>query len=396
MSCSVGAVEAAESGRGNRNAAMENDEYRLILPNLPSGRSVLNTVFMHGDVRARPLRVEDFRDTLDHLRLLPEVVALGAYQMNHVWAVTFRSDEGTKRLLASSDVKVKGRRCVVIDPTSKDLRIKVHWLLYNTADEDVRAAFLPYGRVTDITRERWRVNGVTDKGSTTRTVTLKLKSGINIEDIPHQLRVAGEQALVVVPGRAPLCLRCGNTGHIRRDCRVPRCGQCRRYGHEDAVCARSYASVTAPARTSASEDTAELIMDEADAEEAAGSTPRPASTEDTEGRAASVSLTSQAEKELMVMDIAETSALVAATPTAEASKGMEDVTGENLQVDELAMEASSGTTGKRAREDMGDNGVAGDAGVEEPPSKALPPRRSALRPRPNIPPDRRPAASSSS
>ncbi|KAL3212711.1 hypothetical protein MRX96_051820 [Rhipicephalus microplus] len=73
---------------------------------------------------------------------------------------------------------------------------------------------------------------------------------------------------------------------------------------------------------------------------------------------------------------------------------MEDVTGKNLQVDKLVMEASSSTTGKRARQDVGENGVAGDAGVDEPPSKALPPSRSALRPRPTIPPDRRPTASS--
>ncbi|KAL3259390.1 hypothetical protein MRX96_002040 [Rhipicephalus microplus] len=93
------------------------------------------------------------------------------------------------------------------------------------------------------------------------------------------------------------------------------------------------------------------------------------------------------------MDIAETSALVTATPTSEASKVMEDVTGENLQVNELVMEASSGTTGKRARQDVGENGVAGDAGADEPPSKALPPLRSALHPWPTIPPDRCPAAS---
>lgn len=82
----------------------------------------------------------------------------------------------------------------------------------------------------------------------------------------------------------------------------------------------------APARTTASEDTAELIMDEADVQEVAGCMPRPASIEDTEERAASVSLTSEAEKECMVRDVAETSALVTATPTSEASKVMEDVT----------------------------------------------------------------------
>ncbi|KAL3226128.1 hypothetical protein MRX96_004564 [Rhipicephalus microplus] len=96
----------------------------------------------------------------------------------------------------------------------------------------------------------------------------------------------------------------------------------------------------------------------------------------------------------MVMDIAETTALVTATLISEASRVVEDVTRVNLQVDELMMEASICTTGKRARQDVGENGVAGDAGVKEPPSKALPPRRSALRPRPTIPPDGRPAASS--
>ncbi|KAL3240202.1 hypothetical protein MRX96_047960 [Rhipicephalus microplus] len=75
---------------------------------------------------------------------------------------------------------------------------------------------------------------------------------------------------------------------------------------------------------------------------------------------------------------------------------MEDVTGENPPVDELVMEASSGTTGKRTWQDVGDNGVAGDAGVEEPPSKPLPPRRWAFRLRPTIPPDRHPVASSPS
>ncbi|KAL3225032.1 hypothetical protein MRX96_049380 [Rhipicephalus microplus] len=98
----------------------------------------------------------------------------------------------------------------------------------------------------------------------------------------------------------------------------------------------------------------------------------------------------------MVIDIAETSALVTATPTSEASNVIEDVTGENLQADKLVMEAPSSTAGKRPWQEVEVNGVAGDAGVDEPPSKALPPRQSALRPRPTIQPDRRPAASSPS
>lgn len=138
-------------------------------------------------------------------------------------------------------------------------------MLHNVSDEDIRTALLPFGKVTDVFHEKWRVQGVQDKASSTRAVSLVLKTGMTVEDLPHQLRVAGEQTLVVVPGRAPLCLKCRNTGHVRRDCRVPKCAVCRRYGHQDTECVKTYASVAGPALR---EDVADLLMDEADVDEA--------------------------------------------------------------------------------------------------------------------------------
>ncbi|XP_077513017.1 uncharacterized protein LOC144124249 [Amblyomma americanum] len=254
------------SGRGNRAFASD-EEYQVILPTLPTGRVVLNTVFLHADVRARPYRVEDFRDALAQLMLLPEVIALGAYRMSHVWAVTFASAEAVTKILSAGDLKVKDRRCLVIDPANQDVRVKLHWLLHNVPDEDVRVAFAPYGKVSEVSKERWRVQGVASKGSTTRLVSLKMNPGVKLEDLPHEVRVGGELALVVVPGRAPLCLRCHGTGHIRRECKVPRCGACRRYGHEESSCVRTYASAAVPVNT---EDVSELLLDEADAEEVSG------------------------------------------------------------------------------------------------------------------------------
>ncbi|XP_077523569.1 uncharacterized protein LOC144134535 [Amblyomma americanum] len=265
MTGSVGAATAVMSGRGNRAFASD-EEYQVILPTLPTGRVVLNTVFLHADVRARPYRVEDFRDALAQLMLLPEVIALGAYRMSHVWAVTFASAEAVTKILSAGDLKVKDRRCLVIDPANQDVRVKLHWLLHNVPDEDVRVAFAPYGKVSEVSKERWRVQGVASKGSTTRLVSLKMNPGVKLEDLPHEVRVGGELALVVVPGRAPLCLRCHGTGHIRRECKVPRCGACRRYGHEESSCVRTYASAAVPVNTDIS---SELVMDEADAEDAA-------------------------------------------------------------------------------------------------------------------------------
>lgn len=95
---------------------------------------------------------------------------------------------------------------------------------------------------------------------------LKLKSGVKLEDLPHQIRVAGELALVVVPGRPMQCLRCQGSGHVRRECKVPRCSQCRRFGHSEDQCIRTYASATGPAE---GDDAAQLVMDVAEAEDAA-------------------------------------------------------------------------------------------------------------------------------
>ncbi|KAH7944679.1 hypothetical protein HPB51_028604 [Rhipicephalus microplus] len=82
------------------------------------------------------------------------------------------------------------------------------------------------------------------------------------------MRLGSRTALVVVPGRAPLFLRCQNTGRIRRDCRVPRCAGCRAFGQEQVACTRSYASA---ANRATNADHTELLMDEEETERAAAS-----------------------------------------------------------------------------------------------------------------------------
>ncbi|CAN7980583.1 unnamed protein product [Ixodes pacificus] len=170
---SVGMVIAAQPGCGDRRDASTSD-YQIILPPLPTGSAVLNTVFLHADIRGRPYRVEDFCDALGHLELLPWVLALGAFQMNQVWAVTFKSPEGKRKTLAAGDLVVKGRRCIVVDPGNRDIRVKLHCLLYHVPDDEVKAALAPYGTVTEMGTEKWRVQGVMDCGSVTRTAVIRL------------------------------------------------------------------------------------------------------------------------------------------------------------------------------------------------------------------------------
>ncbi|XP_049511199.1 uncharacterized protein LOC125939802 [Dermacentor silvarum] len=389
---SIGAASAAQQGRGNRNFGSEDPDYQVLLPQLPTGRIVLNTLFLHADVRARPYRVEHFRDALASLGLLPDVIALGAYQMSHVWAVTFKSDEGVKRLASAKEVKVNEHRCIVVDPANQAVRLKLHWMLHNVTDEDIRTALSPFGKVTDVFREKWRVHGVQDKASSTRSVSLVLKTGMTVEDLPHQLRVAGEQALVVVPGRAPLCLKCRSTGHVRRECRVPRCAVCRRYGHGETECVRTYASVTGPALR---EDVADLFMDEADVDESfraqslpADTIARPTEQASIASKVATVVTDQKTAVQTSDGKGKEETAIELATPGASTAEH-----GPATAMMDVADPSANCAATKRARdvtstqeEDL-DNETQ-----DEPPQKTQASRRAFIRPKPNIPPDRRTAA----
>lgn len=371
---------AAQAGRGNRVEANADNEYQVIRPQLPKGRITLNTVFLHGDVKARPFRVEDFRDMLARIGMLADVVALGAYQINHVWAVTFRSAEATKKMLAAGEQEVKGRRCLVIDPQDQQVELKLHWLLHGVDDEDVRTALAAYGKVTEITKERWRVQGVNDKGSTTRTVVLKMKTGIKLEDLPHQIRVAGELALLVAPGRPMQCLRCEGTGHVRRDCKVPRCSRCRRFGHMEAQCVRTYANVTGPTSVDAA---TELVMDVTEAEEAAQG------TGDT--LAAENAATSSVDAETKTPE--QTAIDASPTLTEDAASLQPDAVQPSASSHEMMQVAETpGVSGsaKRSHDKAGEGDAPpATSSSEEPPLKTSQVRRTPFKPRAKNAKDRR-------
>ncbi|XP_077536074.1 uncharacterized protein LOC144148413 [Haemaphysalis longicornis] len=82
--------------------------------------------------------------------------------------------------------------------------------LYNVPDDEVRSALLPYGPVIDIGRERWRVKGINEKDSTTRSVPLKLNAGVGIDDLPRmssRLRVARRSWLCPAGARSAYAAR---------------------------------------------------------------------------------------------------------------------------------------------------------------------------------------------
>ncbi|KAG0433334.1 hypothetical protein HPB47_020018 [Ixodes persulcatus] len=167
---------------------------------------------------------------MESLRVLQELASAGAYQMNHVWMLWLHSPAAKQRLVEAKDLRVKGGRCLVFDPVSMKVRVKLHWVPYHVPNCQVRKELERFGKVADISRDHFRENGFENVQTNTRIVRMKLKDGINVDDMTQEIRVEGCKVLVLVPGRAPLCLRCRRKGHIRRACCVPQCTECHQLG----------------------------------------------------------------------------------------------------------------------------------------------------------------------
>ncbi|XP_049274323.1 uncharacterized protein LOC125759506 [Rhipicephalus sanguineus] len=324
MAGSSRAVKAADAGCGFSCTSLPKD-YRLILPPLPSGEGLRRTLVLHCDIAGRPYGINDFRKPLKDLGIIQQVSGIGAYQMSHVWLLNIKTDEAKKTLLDAGLLSVKDRPCLVVDPVRQEVRLKLHWVAFDVNAETIRRALREYGEVREVISDKWRDEDFEGVESTTRFVRLLLREGVTTDRIPHQMRLGSGTALVVVPGRPPLCLRCRNTGHIRRDCRVPRCAGCRAFGHEQTDCARSYASAAGRGTTT---DQSEMLMDEEEAERAAAS--------EVSAEASDATVDSESKEEKTKEAAKETTET--GTPAQQFSTQAD--TSERLQVKEITTDAS--------------------------------------------------------
>lgn len=263
----------SSSGAANTARPSRDEGYKMILPTIPSGTVALNTIFLHADPSGRPYNIGHFGEALQAIVTRSEVTSIGPFLYNHLWALTFDNPSARDKLLSLGEIPVKGKKCLIIDPHKKELRVKMHWLPQHVPDEAVVAALERFGSVTDIVREKWKDTFFEGAETTTRQIVLTLKKGVTAENLPHQMFICGCQALVAVPGRPPLCLRCKAIGHIRRQCHTPWCKKCRRFGHEEDECVITYASRVRQQQDSHVERNDMEFDDDSDSKAGASSSP---------------------------------------------------------------------------------------------------------------------------
>ncbi|KAH9384985.1 hypothetical protein HPB48_027021 [Haemaphysalis longicornis] len=79
--------------------------YRFLLPTLPANEGTKACIVLHGDLDARPFRIEDFRAPLEELGVIRAVSGIGPYQMSHVWFVKLRTAEAKEALVWSGGLR---------------------------------------------------------------------------------------------------------------------------------------------------------------------------------------------------------------------------------------------------------------------------------------------------
>ncbi|KAH7966783.1 hypothetical protein HPB49_019511 [Dermacentor silvarum] len=198
MARSVRGSSAAAAGRGDRFSSAPPD-YRILLPTLPSGESMQQCVFLHGDLAKRPYRLEDFREPLEEAGIIKNITGIGAFQMNHIWLVKLRTKADKDALLKTGGLQVKGGFCAVIDPIQQDVTVKVHWVDFAVQNESFRQVLSNFGDVLEVSNDNWSVAGFEHATSTTRVVRMRLKEGVVLDDLPHLFKLGSGTVLLVAP-----------------------------------------------------------------------------------------------------------------------------------------------------------------------------------------------------
>jgi hypothetical protein len=188
-------------------------------------------------VQGRPYSRADFIKHINNTVGLPALEAIGPTHRSEVWEMTFSTTEAKSQFLAAGDFTLRdgAYKASVGGMRQKRHFIRILWY----------ADCMPLSYVVNIVKSSGphrvltarRNHAVNDgiRHARANECTIIVESDA-IDKIPYTVEytVNGEHrmSMLIVPGRPELCLRCRQTGHVRRDCTAPFCRVCRVAGHE--------------------------------------------------------------------------------------------------------------------------------------------------------------------
>ncbi|KAL3856798.1 hypothetical protein ACJMK2_011515 [Sinanodonta woodiana] len=170
--------------------------------------------FLDTDIYERTVRVEGRISREEALKRLHHVGITtrdieGMYREgeNSPWNAVLHSKDQASNITAEG---IKYLAKMIID-------LRVHWLPLYIHDDIIQEVLAPFGKVLEVTRDKTLLDKDTLTLNGTRIVKLETTE-FDMKNIPHIVSLGQCGLLITMKGRPPICLRCRQSGHLRKDC----------------------------------------------------------------------------------------------------------------------------------------------------------------------------------
>ena len=144
----------------------------------------------------------------------------GIYQTgkSYIWYIEFNKEEDMRTFIKVPAMVIDNYTASISALNEQRTTVKIFWLPTYIRESFVRSFLAPYGKVMDVTRERVMLEQ--DKYCMGGTYSVEMVlSDRQKDEIPYLVKYdVGISMLITMAGRPPLCLKCNNIGHIRKNC----------------------------------------------------------------------------------------------------------------------------------------------------------------------------------
>jgi len=209
-------------------------------------------VGVKGTTYNREQFVDRVRDTLGESCL----EAVGPTNAPHIWQLVFKTEENKVDFEREGEFTISGTNITFWKPHTRaswinrgsrgprpkqtEFKCRLHWIPYAV---NMASAVNELEKIEGLTIIRCDYETMVDPGrdhirTTVRSVIIQTD---DVDLIPYYTKWStkdgrGGKVLVTCQGRPPKCLKCSQSGHMRKDCTTEQCSKCKGWGHNDPGC----------------------------------------------------------------------------------------------------------------------------------------------------------------
>ena len=170
--------------------------------------------FVDCDVYERTLRIEGRISRDEALRRL----SVAGVQLKDIEGMYREGDNSPWNAVLNTKEMAEGVNVDGIKYLARMIvDLRVHWLPLYINDDIIKQVLGPFGKVLEITRDKTMIDKDSLTLNGTRLVKLKTTE-FDSRHIPHIVSLGQCGMLITMKGRPPVCLKCRQEGHLRKDC----------------------------------------------------------------------------------------------------------------------------------------------------------------------------------